>query len=254
MLASKNTRPNLTTKAQVIHWLRVLASELSVRLLEARDLEPTIWPKTLVLHLRQGAVRSFSANEALTHSAGYGSTRSKQLPFPFSNVISPDIILKPAEKLFAELSGTASFRIDNISLAFAGLSKLEPGQKGIEIFLGTPKAALERSPDEPLVLKRKRSQEPGVETQILTSSDKYACPRCRKVLSLPRNYGGTEMAIALHKLQMEHDDFHVAQDLAREVVDDDRQDNAPSSSTQKRHTVVKRKPPTTGITSFFKKK
>lgn len=55
MLASKNIRPNATKLSEVTHWLRVMASELSVRLLEARERSASLWPKTLVLHVRQSA-------------------------------------------------------------------------------------------------------------------------------------------------------------------------------------------------------
>lgn len=54
MLACKNL-PNAITKAsQGHHWIRVLAAELALRLREAREEMPALWPKTLVLHARRG--------------------------------------------------------------------------------------------------------------------------------------------------------------------------------------------------------
>ena len=52
MLASKNTNPPVRTIEQGNHWLGVLAGELNVRLREAREIAPGLWPKTLVLSHR----------------------------------------------------------------------------------------------------------------------------------------------------------------------------------------------------------
>ena len=54
MLASKNVRPNVTSPEQGHHWLSVLAGELHVRLRDAREITPGLWPKSLVLSHRTG--------------------------------------------------------------------------------------------------------------------------------------------------------------------------------------------------------
>ena len=54
MLASKNTRPAVNTPAQGMHWIGVLGGELNVRLRDAREINPGLWPKTLVLGTRTG--------------------------------------------------------------------------------------------------------------------------------------------------------------------------------------------------------
>ena len=54
MLASKNTRPPVNTPAQGMHWINVLGGELNVRLRDAREINPGLWPKTLVLGTRTG--------------------------------------------------------------------------------------------------------------------------------------------------------------------------------------------------------
>lgn len=54
MLASKNTRPAVTTPEQGMHWIGVLAGELNVRLRDAREVTPGLWPKTLVIGHRTG--------------------------------------------------------------------------------------------------------------------------------------------------------------------------------------------------------
>jgi DNA polymerase eta len=54
MLASKNTRPPVNTSAQGMHWINGLGGELNVRLRDAREINPGLWPKTLVLGTRTG--------------------------------------------------------------------------------------------------------------------------------------------------------------------------------------------------------
>ena len=55
MMASKNLPNPITKASQGHHWIRVLAAELALRLREAREEMPALWPKTLVLHARRGA-------------------------------------------------------------------------------------------------------------------------------------------------------------------------------------------------------
>ncbi|CAE7231402.1 unnamed protein product [Rhizoctonia solani] len=123
MMASKNVRPAITTAEQARHWLAVLSAELTVRLTDARKVNTTVWPRTLVLHIRQGS----------------NAPRSKQVPFPFARAFSAATILTPAEKLWRMLlpgTGDLSVGVINVALGFAGLDALEAGQKGIEGFFG----------------------------------------------------------------------------------------------------------------------
>jgi hypothetical protein len=50
MLASKNLQKAITSTKDGPHWIRVLAAELSLRLREAREVTPGLWPKSLVSH------------------------------------------------------------------------------------------------------------------------------------------------------------------------------------------------------------
>lgn len=87
MLASKNTRPPVTTPEQGVHWLGILAGELFVRLREAREIAPGLWPKSIVLG----------------HRTGIETSRHRQAPFPYSKNLSAAYISKHAEKLWAEV-------------------------------------------------------------------------------------------------------------------------------------------------------
>ncbi|KIO34646.1 hypothetical protein M407DRAFT_209923 [Tulasnella calospora MUT 4182] len=291
MLASKNVRPDLTKFAEVTHWLRVLSSELCVRLIEARERTPGIWPKTLILAFRQA----------------FGTHKSKQVTFPFAKLITPELILKPAEKLFKELSGSAPYKIGNISLGFHGLGMLEAGQQGIEGFFAGPSKssavrAASTAPEEveDVALGKRKRKEDAVEMAVsdegeqddgkeragsrppskpltaagssssstsLESDLSFHCDRCRKVISLSKRalvLTSEDKTQALSKLQAEHADFHVAQDLAREVIDissdDEDQRKKPkqkaigktkSKPENKKSAATKVKKPPEGIAKFF---
>lgn len=104
MLASKNTRPPVTTVEQGLHWINVLAGELNVRLRESREIAPGLWPKTLVLGHRTGAEAS----------------KSRQIPFPFTRHLSTEYIVKFAKKLWDEvcqpMKHGATIKYNNVSI------------------------------------------------------------------------------------------------------------------------------------------
>jgi hypothetical protein len=54
MLASKNLPKPITQPSDGHQWIRVLAAELALRLNDARESMPTLWPKAIVLHARKG--------------------------------------------------------------------------------------------------------------------------------------------------------------------------------------------------------
>nr|XP_019044650.1 DNA polymerase eta subunit [Kwoniella bestiolae CBS 10118]OCF23580.1 DNA polymerase eta subunit [Kwoniella bestiolae CBS 10118] len=129
MLASKNVRPNVRTPEQGHHWLSVLSGELNVRLREAREVAPGLWPKTLVLSI--------------------DPSRSRQTPFPFTRHLSTEYILKYARKLWEEATlpmKNGTMKLNNIALSFTGLERLEGGQQGIENFFAQPKASSSSTP------------------------------------------------------------------------------------------------------------
>ena len=61
MLASKNLPQPIMKATEGAHWIRVLAAELALRLNEARDSNPALWPKTIVLHIRRGEAVQYSS-------------------------------------------------------------------------------------------------------------------------------------------------------------------------------------------------
>ncbi|BGP48674.1 N-acetyltransferase eso1 [Rhodotorula kratochvilovae] len=142
MLSSKNFRPSIGKYGEVMHWLNILATELHLRLLDARDTSPGLWPKTITF----------------THRSPSFIIRSHQAPFPFTSSLSIAYILRAAEKLLRVALGpsasTAAAPVpespvgpySNIQLSFSGLERLEDGQRGIEGFFSAQQARAAASP------------------------------------------------------------------------------------------------------------
>ncbi len=68
MLASKNLPKPITKPSEGHHWIRVLAAELALRLNDAREVNPKLWPKTLVLHARKGSAQDISGCDPKAYS------------------------------------------------------------------------------------------------------------------------------------------------------------------------------------------
>lgn len=119
-----------------------------------------------------------------------------------------------------------------------------------------------RPPPQPLPVAGSSSSGPAID-----SASSFRCDRCKKTLSLSKReiaLPSEDKAEALSKLQAEHADFHVAQDLAREVIDissedeDQRKKPKPkaigktkSKPENKKGATTKVKKPPEGIAKFF---
>ncbi|KAI5122546.1 hypothetical protein M0805_005273 [Coniferiporia weirii] len=288
MNASKNLPSPITKPSEGPHWLRMLAAELAIRLNEARETTPGLWPRTLSLHARQG----------------WNILRSKQQPFPLPRTVSADFVTGEATKLWKEIvgndmlwDGKRGMKITHLSLNLTGITWTEEGQKDIAGFFhpkiptGAGRAASEDVAGPSTLAntggtKRKRSMSvvsSSKEQEIVAfnvdddeagTSDLYSfeCVRCRKTITIP-----THLRIdadlnpdsntfsdfedmrqrALANLRVEHDDYHFAQDLARQdgstitaAAPSDKPKSPPSRPAKKRK---KHKEPE-GIAKFFIKK
>lgn len=178
-------------------------------------------------------------------------------------------------KLFKELSGKPPHKISNIGLAFAGLGAGETGQQGIEGFFGSTTskdpggASSSGAEDSTSSRKREREGSARIPSEAppsrpdpeppTTSTTSFQCSRCKKTISVAKSsrmLADEERAALLQKLQSEHDDFHVAQDLAREVIDvSSSPESTPPPEKRVKVTKVKTKSKpsinTGGIAQYF---
>lgn len=235
MLAAKNLPKPITKAAEGQHWIRVLAAELALRLKDAREANPNLWPKTLVLHARKG----------------WESSRSKQVPFPFTRNATVDVIAAAGNNLWKDLVGSSTdLKITTVSLGFTGVELAEPGQQSIDGFFKTPKRPRDELDDD-------QSIETPKETDVIPLSpgrhSGFSCEQCSKRIELPDDImtsgldDGT-LAQALATLRQEHEDFHFAQNLAKEG-------STPIKATKSgRSEKRQRKEPRKGIEQFFNRK
>ncbi|KAM0750196.1 DNA/RNA polymerase [Meredithblackwellia eburnea MCA 4105] len=131
MISSKNFRPSISRYADIAHWISILGTELHLRLVEARDRSPGLWPKTI----------NFS------HRSENYVVRSHQIAFPFTSRLDVPYLQKFGERLLKIAIGagerltavgpdTKIGPYSNMMLSLTGLERLESGQEGIERFFG----------------------------------------------------------------------------------------------------------------------
>ncbi|RDB26370.1 N-acetyltransferase eso1 [Hypsizygus marmoreus] len=244
MLASKNLPKPITNASEGFHWIRVLAAELALRLNEARETSPNLWPKSLVLHARKG----------------YEAGRSKQAPFPFTREVTVDTIAAAGDKLWKELVGTSLVtKVTSVQLAFTGIETAEPGQRSIDGFLHAGSNTKRQRDDEndtqfgsvadnnDTVTTDNSGQ--GQSSNLRASS--FVCTRCDKRISLPSlPTSSLEEEAQLVALRQEHDDFHFAQELAKESPEDLQSVSTPVKGYPKKKKRRK-EPMPLGIEKFF---
>lgn len=127
MNASKTLPKPILKPSEGPHWIRMLAAELAIRLNEARENTPGLWPRTLCLHLRQG----------------WNTLRSKQKPFPQPRAnVTVDFMSNEAEKLWKEIVGSdmlwdgkKEMKVTGLNLGLTGIIWTEERQKSIQGFL-----------------------------------------------------------------------------------------------------------------------
>ncbi|KAF7327480.1 DNA polymerase eta [Mycena kentingensis (nom. inval.)] len=206
MLAAKNLPQPITKVDDGYQWIRVLAAELALRLNEARETTPNLWPKTIVLHAR--------------NVLGDGR-RSKQAPWPFVRDLNVDVVAAAADRLWRELvDARTPLKVTSVSLGFTGIEGVESGLKAIDTFFKKPasKRGLE---DGDLITTETLSANDAAAPQTSKNLSKdlfsFICSRCGHRATLPPSATRTELEreSALALLKMEHDDFHVALDLSR---------------------------------------
>jgi DNA polymerase eta len=192
MLASKNLPQPITNATEGRHWIRVLAAELALRLNNARKVDPTLWPKSIVLHARRGThfphpISIVTWTQKRVCSQGYDHARSRQAPFPFKDEVTVDLIASAGDRLWKDLVGAEedsnTLKISSLQLAFSGLGAAEKGQKTIEGFLKT-RDHKRRNSDT------LRQDDEGMPASISVSANEhmsgsgggdgtsFTCPRC----------------------------------------------------------------------------
>jgi DNA polymerase eta len=191
--------------------------------------------------------------------SGWKLSRSKQAPFPFVRDVTTDVVAAAGDKLWKELSDSTNgeVSITHVALAFGGIESGEANQQGIEGFLAKPESAggdrRKRKGDDDEAFE---SQGEGPSTDIPSRDDvdSFICKRCKKRIKLPDSLKGPDVTDdaqqkSLKVLQMEHDDYHLAQDLSKAPEEISPTKHSGGSKSKKR-----KKSEPDGIAKFFIKK
>ncbi|GAA5913650.1 DNA-directed DNA polymerase eta [Sporobolomyces salmoneus] len=262
MLSSKNFRPYIYHYSEVIHWLNILATELHLRLTDAREESPGLWPKTITF----------------THRSPTFVIRSHQSSFPFTSNLTISYIFRQAEKLLRVAIGSAAATekndaggggaikgdtkigpYGNIQLSFSGLERLEEGQKGIAGFFsarskdglasedkkGKEKRTIPKEEDdieilpvEPTTKKRKLEETNSAPPSPPPTTTKakperrrqlptFTCERCSRTLEIPASSLPAIVAAdyskeAIREALKRIEDEERDYHLARDMVEDER--------------------------------
>jgi DNA polymerase eta len=151
-------------------------------------------------------------------------------------------------------------------LAFTGIDVAEAGQQSIEGFLRPLSTSKKRGRD-PVTDLNVQARDPrdgigggqAIESRLLDNSTShppslsYGCSRCGELIELQTaDHSAEDQEGLLLKAKMEHDDFHFAQDLAKEgnsrsVI------SVTKKTTPKPAKKRKLSPEPNGIQRFFRK-
>jgi len=170
------------------------------------------------------------------------------------------LIASAGNRLWKELVGSnpGPMKVTNVSLAFTGIETAEEGQQNIDEFfkMGAPGRVSKRPREERHSVESRPSiGESSSSTDSENHSTTFFCDECNRKFSLSTKFlspsvSREEIRHALDAMKNEHDDFHFAQSVAREIEPDE-----PSLPKPPKKKAVKdgRKPPKppTGIEKFF---
>jgi len=195
---------------------------------------------------------------------GYEVSRSRQAPFPFTKNVTVDLIAAAGDKLWKELVGDASqpgapaMKVTTVSLAFTGIEVSELGQQSIAEFFRSDSSV---STPTTFKIKRPREDDHNANEKAEEDSTSFMCLRCGKRIAIKRQVSSVdESALLLSNLKQEHDDFHFAQDLAKEsggsssYTSRPRRSESPPPPKKQKSKKKRKDPPSKGIEQFFRPK
>lgn len=241
MLSAKSFRPQIDSIAQAERWIKVLTADLASRLLEDPNQRR---PKTMTMHHRIP-----------------GSSKTRQIPIQRGPELSNEYLASLGTKLLMQINTEGrAFPCFNLSLGLSGFAGLETGVQDIGGFFkraftadvedvvkdedsildkslqprssdhfndilpaveddvpGSPKLIDQSGPTAPTDVQSRSP--PVLETFESTGSaidGSFRCDRCAKSV-----FGETEA---------EHQDWHFAKDLSKELVRSEQRDRGASRS------------------------
>uniref|UniRef100_V5GUZ5 DNA polymerase eta n=1 Tax=Kalmanozyma brasiliensis (strain GHG001) TaxID=1365824 RepID=V5GUZ5_KALBG len=236
MLASKSVRPAITKPEEAMHWLNILATELAIRLREAREERINLWPKTLVLSqdelakviLKKGQkLWEESLGDALglgLGSSGFGEAKVLTIALGFGGLAEGEVAgtTRPAAEAGVEEqpSPKKKKKRNRLDAMFETQSRQQQSQ-------ATPRQEDRLSIES----EDTREQEtPTLPQDEGTNGDEkqagsgeghreeepeWRCPECSQLFKAPSDSPWFEKPYLVEKLKDEHQDWHFAVSLSQ---------------------------------------
>jgi len=244
MLSAKSFRPSINSFEQALKWIRIFVADLFSRCVEEGVLENRRKPKTINLHHRQA-----------------GQAKSKQAPVPRGKMLTEDILFDLAKTLMAQIvvDGRA-WPCANLSLSLGGFEDGITGNRGIDGFLvrGEDAKALTTRPKGPEDAelrgeKRRKLDNPSFEKFKVACSDDRQHDSDTESLSLDQDIASgcesdadadadAEFCPRCHQRVLEskkdeHEDWHFARDLDKELRRRESSEAHPSGFSSRPQSV-----------------
>jgi DNA polymerase eta len=168
------------------------------------------------------------------------------------------VIASAGDKLWKELVGNdAKMNLTHVALSFTGIDVTEAGQQSIETFLKSGNNDKRPRETDGLGIA---SIEQGYSTRVteLSSQDfpstSYTCAKCGKKLTIFLDSDVMDDSDPLEILRTEHEDFHFAQELAKDLAQESKlRDSSPKKGTASK-SAKRRRVELKGIEKFLLRK
>lgn len=180
--------------------------------------------------------------------------RSKQAPFPFTREITVDVIASAGDKLWKELVGNdTKMNLTHVALSFTGIDVTEAGQQSIEAFLKSGKNDKRPRETDGLGVGSIEQGYGELSSQDFPSTS-YTCAKCGKKLTVFLDSDVMDGSDPLEMLRTEHEDFHFAQELAKDWAQESKlRDSSPKKGTAPK-SAKRRRVESKGIEKFLLRK
>lgn len=169
------------------------------------------------------------------------------------------MIASAGDKLWKELVGNdAKMNLTHVALSFTGIDVTEAGQQSIETFLKSGKNDKRPRETDGLGIA---SIEQGYGTRVTESfpsqdfpSTSFTCAKCGKKLTIFLDSDVMDNSDPLEMLRTEHEDFHFAQELAKDLAQESKSRDSSPKKVIAPKSAKRRRVESKGIEKFLLRK
>ena len=165
------------------------------------------------------------------------------------------MIASAGDKLWKELVGNSTkINMTHIGLSFTGIDITEAGQQSIEAFLRSDKCPRETDGFGVDSTGQRHGARVTESSSQEFPSKSYTCAKCGKTMTVFLDSDVMGDSDPLEMLRTEHEDFHFAQELAKDFAQESRpRDSSPKKGTTQK-SAKRRRVESKGIEKFLLRK